>query len=394
MDKILPSNVTPLNPLLNKVDEWQQNSDISKKHALSRLIVVVAGAPFAAISVLYNAFAFTVKSPITLLKYTILFIPVKSDWTTLGTLILPKGFELSEMGKHIYKIVMFTFDIGFCPVMGFISPSANIAVHEFFGLIEINRTKATKTPIKPIINQPIGTPDLTSPTKIPNAPTPPTISPTKPVPPPPPGPKQPPAKPSGKLKPAPAKPAAAPSAQAGLIEALKNFHKNKLKPAAPAAPKGKMPPAPTPTPKPIPKPAPIPSPKAAPAPTSKDPIAVPVPIPVPVPKGRPLPPTPKGKLPLAPGTPEAKNPPGPPAPPSPPPSPKAKPAPVVPPVVKQPIEPGTRDALLDQIKNPGLRLKPAAVNPAPVAAPVDPEFARLAIIARRRAHTSRHSVWE
>lgn len=390
MYKILPASVTPLNPLLNKVDEWQQNSDISKKHALSRLIVVVVGAPFAAISALYNAFAFALKAPVTLLKYTILFIPVRRDWTTLGTLILPKGFELSEMGKHIYKTVMFTIDIGFCPVMGFISPSANIAVHEFFGLIEINRTKANTTPIIPIINQPIGTPDLTSPNKIQNTTTPQITPPTKPVPPPPPGPKQPPAKPQGKLKPVAAKPAAPTNAHSALIDAIKNFHKNKMKPGAPEAPKGKMPPAPTPTPKPIPKPtpkaAPAPTPKAGPVPVPKDPI------PVPVPKGRPLPPTPKGVPPEATTTPVVKNPPGPPAPPSPPPSPKAKPAPVTPPVVKQPIAPGARDALLDQIRNPGLKLKPAAVNAAPAAAPEENDLAK-AILARRRAHTSKQSVW-
>ena len=139
--QIFPADITPLNPLLDKVNEWTHSDSTFKKHFLARLVSLVAGPPLAAISSLYNAACFVGKTPIVLAKFTFGLIPIKKDghWVMNGSLWKDSlGFK--EWMKHAYKAAAFALDIIFCPLMGgIISPSANIWVHEKLGLIIIDR---------------------------------------------------------------------------------------------------------------------------------------------------------------------------------------------------------------------------------------------------------------
>lgn len=135
--RFLPADLTPLSPLLKKVDQWTQpDRGVFKKHILSRVVTVVATPPLALISSLYNTVAFTVKAPVVLVRYTVLLIPIKKDgkWRTVGSL-LPDSLGFKELAKHAAKVFAYAIDIFFGPLLGFISPRANIWVHEKLGLM-------------------------------------------------------------------------------------------------------------------------------------------------------------------------------------------------------------------------------------------------------------------
>src|SRR5665648_797683 len=101
---ILPSQSSPMNYFLNKVNDWNQSESFFKRHVVTRITLFVAGPAFAFLSATYQAFAFAVKLPITTLKYTIGILPIKYDgkWQMCGNL-LPKDFAMTEMFKHALK---------------------------------------------------------------------------------------------------------------------------------------------------------------------------------------------------------------------------------------------------------------------------------------------------
>jgi hypothetical protein len=132
---VLASCHGPINWLMQQVHASEQQ----ERFVVSRTIAVVAGPVFAALSISYQLFAATAKAPVVLLNYTIFLIPIKSDgkWMTAGAYLLPKGFDLSEMFKHVFKIALLSIDIIICPIIGIISPRATVALHDACGLMEL-----------------------------------------------------------------------------------------------------------------------------------------------------------------------------------------------------------------------------------------------------------------
>ena len=115
------SKVTFLNPALNTVDQWigSEQAGIKagfKAHILSRVVTPLACAVLGGISFVYHAGSFALKSPICLLKYTIVVI------TLNNYNIIPDNFGVKEMGKHAYKAVAFAVVTAFGPLLGAISP--------------------------------------------------------------------------------------------------------------------------------------------------------------------------------------------------------------------------------------------------------------------------------
>lgn len=151
----LSSEPSLINWLLNHVNNWTKSQNSTSSILATRTVTLVSGSAFAALSATYNALAFTAKAPFVLLRYAIFIpIPVHGQWRSIGGCVFSnKGFELTEMLKHAYKTAMFTIDIALCPVVGFISPIANIKIHELYRLIVIDSPQINlrnRHPIKPL----------------------------------------------------------------------------------------------------------------------------------------------------------------------------------------------------------------------------------------------------
>lgn len=130
---ILTSCHGPMNWMMNKIHQL----DLEERYPESRAIAALAGPIFAVLSIAYQVAAICIKFPLFLLNYTLLLFPMKVDgqWVRAGSCLLPAGFELTEMLKHVAKTVVLAFDIIFCPLIGLISPHDNVAMHTLFGLM-------------------------------------------------------------------------------------------------------------------------------------------------------------------------------------------------------------------------------------------------------------------
>ncbi|CRX39239.1 hypothetical protein [Estrella lausannensis] len=102
------------------------------KQAVTRAVQMVAIPPIMILSVLYNAFAIALKAPVTLMRYTIGFIP-----TEKGKLadMFPEDSTASHMAWHAYKILLFWVDIVPLYLVGIIHPGANVFIHKKMALI-------------------------------------------------------------------------------------------------------------------------------------------------------------------------------------------------------------------------------------------------------------------
>lgn len=130
--KVLVSDHSPSTLLAGKIREWNDSNNFCKRELLTRAVTLVAGSVFALMSIVYNAVTFVGKAPITLLKYTIGYIPTKNG--RLGDL-LPEGFEAIEMWKHAYKIPLFALDIILAPILGLIHTKSYVKVLEKLTLL-------------------------------------------------------------------------------------------------------------------------------------------------------------------------------------------------------------------------------------------------------------------
>lgn len=147
-------------PVRNSVDslfyrgvEHLNNSENGfVKHAVTRAVQMVAIPPITILSVLYNALAIALKAPVTLVRYTIGFIP-----TEKGKLadMFPEDSTASHMAWHAYKILFFWIDIVPLYLVGIIHPGANVFVHKKMALIpsitvdiEVNKSN----PDSPTVN--------------------------------------------------------------------------------------------------------------------------------------------------------------------------------------------------------------------------------------------------
>jgi len=120
---------------------------------LSRVISFVAGPTFAALTIAYQLLAVTLKTPVMLVNYTIFLIPLKVDgeWVRAGSHLLPKGFEFTDMFKHVFKVFLLSADLLVCPIVGVVSPHTNAAIHRALGLMEQKQVPAEASCEQPIV---------------------------------------------------------------------------------------------------------------------------------------------------------------------------------------------------------------------------------------------------
>lgn len=123
------------NSLMNKVDTWTQpEQHWAKRHLLTRTVTTVATTAFAAIDATYNALSSVAKLPFAILKGTV------------GRINLPKIGKLNEsmsdklgmkeVARHVMKAAAFVLVALPSPVLGFLSPRANLRLHQALGLAE------------------------------------------------------------------------------------------------------------------------------------------------------------------------------------------------------------------------------------------------------------------
>lgn len=129
------TNNSPTNWALDKATAYQ-----AKKRRCSALCMVHVATIFSVPSSLKNVIALIVKTVIAIFAVTLFQIPAikKRVWTPLQVRCLVStnaGTTLLDLGKHIYKVVMFvTFSPLCCIVVGTFFPKACKTAHDFLRL--------------------------------------------------------------------------------------------------------------------------------------------------------------------------------------------------------------------------------------------------------------------
>ena len=129
---MMPVNSSPDVVLINGLNEWRHSDKPQVAQGLTRLVSLIAYPIIALLGALYNAAAFVIKAPLTLIRYTIGFIPTKEGRVAD---LLPEDTTMKHMAWHLYKMLFTPFDLGLCYPLSIIHPGANISLHEKMALV-------------------------------------------------------------------------------------------------------------------------------------------------------------------------------------------------------------------------------------------------------------------
>ncbi|WP_143406494.1 hypothetical protein [Estrella lausannensis] len=129
---MMPVNYSPDVVFVNGLKEWTCSDKKTVAQGLTRLVSAVAFPIITLLGALYNAVAFAIKVPLTLIRYTIGFIPTKEGRVAD---LLPEDTTMKHMMWHVYRIVFTSANIVVFHPLLLLNPEVGIAYHEVLGLV-------------------------------------------------------------------------------------------------------------------------------------------------------------------------------------------------------------------------------------------------------------------